>query len=191
MAYLSDWKALDNVISAVSGVQAVVGIPSKLLKSGNQRELEKAIGAFERDLIIPKYETDQQKMKKGTRINLHKCNQMFCLPRASSEQCSDNNGWPHTLLAALLSCLFILSCQLLISNGWKAIRKALFLLTFWRVQTQGVQSIYSTAGAAQCPVLHFILRLTIHFTILINTPAWCFAELVQHIVEKFLHPHLR
>ena len=32
---------------------------------------------------------------------------------------------------------------------------------------------------------------TIHFTILINTPAWCFAELVQHIVEKFLHPHLR
>ena len=54
-----------------------------------------------------------------------------------------------------------------------------------------VHSIYSSAGAAQCPVLHFILRLTIHFTILINIPLWCFAELVQHIVEKFLHPHLR
>ena len=102
MAYLSDWKALDIVISAVSGVQAVVGIPSKLLKSGNQRKLEKAIGAFERDLIIPKYETDQQKMKKGTRINLHKCNQIFCLPLASSEQCSDN-GRPHSCLVFLFS----------------------------------------------------------------------------------------
>ena len=102
MAYLSNWKALEIVISAVSGVQAVVGIPSKLLKSGNQRELEKAIGAFERDLIIPKYETDQQKMKKGTRINLHKCNQIFCLPLASSEQCSDN-GRPHSCLVFLFS----------------------------------------------------------------------------------------